>query len=157
MYGKSSPSTIVLGPPAGTAIVNDGAWHHIVLNLWFAPTIEQQCWVDGVKQWGDGGSAGNFNTNINGRFARSNDGFWDGYVGKIAEVAIWGGPSYGAYLTPDAIKSLSQGIDPRSCYLRDMHAYMPLRYDVKDLLTNVAGQPFTSGGSFVEDHPRIFR
>jgi len=155
IYGKSSPSNQVLGISDSTVTLNDGNWHHIALCFWFSTALPQALWIDGVNK-AQAFNGGNFSTSINGRIGRSNDGFWPGYVGQIAEVGIWGGPSVTGYLPDDAIRALAKGFRPPEVYTKDFKAYMPLVGDKRDLVA-LDGQPGITGGvTFVDHNLRLF-
>ena len=138
MYAKSNPSTVLWNIDSGVSI-NDGLWHHLGINIYFEAGFNQQLWIDGslvINQPFNG----NFVSSSQGRIGRSNDPSWAGFVGEVAELGIWGGPSSSIYFIAEQFQALAKGIRPPSVSLIDIKAYIPL---VKNAIDYIGrdGQP----------------
>lgn len=138
MYGKFSPSITLWSIDSGV-VVNDDQWHHIGINVYFEAGYNQQLWIDGnlvINQPFNG----NFASLVAGRVGRSNDPFWQGFVGEVAELGIWGGPFLTTYFVPEQFQALAKGIRPPSVSLIDIKSYIPL---VKNTIDYIGrdGQP----------------
>lgn len=154
MYGKDSPPSTLFNL-GGTTVVNDGVWHHLLVNMWFSTAHPQQLWLDGVLQDEDLNS-GNYNpVGAAGRIGAGNDSFWGLYSGDIGEVAMWGGPGRNEWFSPDKIAALAAGFPPASVSLYDFRGWMPMRDGLQDEVA-VSGQPTISGGTFFQDDYRHF-
>lgn len=150
-FGASTAFSI-----AGTKVVNDGLWHHVGVNLWFASGANRQnVYVDGVLDM-QGASAGVWGgTSQPLRVGKSNDPFWVGFIGDIAEFATWSGPGLLGTFNADQFKALSLGFRPPSVCLFETRCYMPLVANVNDLWGRDGNSTLT-GGSFVNHDLRIF-
>lgn len=120
LYGKNA-STQVFGTN-GSATVNDGKWHHVALVVDTSTTSNANiCYVDGVVDATMTASAGWSMSGQALRFGKSNDTFWSGYVGNIAEAAWWN-----VKLTAAEIAALAGGIIPARVRPGSLQLYAPM-------------------------------
>ena len=163
--GAFTPGKLCVTGKSGAAIafniasvtnVNDGNWHHIGINLWYSGLANgNQLFVDGAleAQADAGGFWGGATDPF--RLGKSNDTFWAGYVGELAEVAVWAGGGTSLRFTPEQFAALAKGYAPDAVWRGGsagaLHIYMPLDRTVQCKLSE-QGTPTVSGTS-VTDHP----
>ena len=147
------------GPPAmscnSTGSVNDGNWHHILLNFDGATSGAGQMYIDGVPD-GTNSLTGTWALNPSGSplaLFDNNDGYWPTFIGSLAEMV----EIYGRNFTAGEIAALAKGYSPRRVVKRDSAttalAIWPM---VRDMIT-IAGAPTgVVNTAQVDDHPRIY-
>jgi hypothetical protein len=132
-----------------TSNVNDGAWRHFYADFGYSNGDAGRLCVNGIQEAsGTNSNSVNANTHIPARLGKSNDTFWGGFVGSLAEVAFWQ-----VKLTDAEIAALAAGYRPIRVRPRNLQCYAPLIRETYEL-TNYGGSPVATGTS-VSDHPRV--
>jgi hypothetical protein len=160
VYGKQAVGGIQVFTLVSTTVINDGNWHHVGVQLWYAALANgNQLYIDGnLEAQVDAGATWGGATDPL-RLGRTNDTFWNGYIGELAEVGIWAGGLQSLRFTPDQFISLAKGYAPDKVWKGDpagagaLHVYLPLTRSVQCKVSE-QGTPTVSGTS-VSDHPRI--
>jgi hypothetical protein len=121
VYRKDNSTGNYTVGDTGSNIV-DGNWHAVLARIDRAAGGAIELTVDGVTNTGIGTNATNYNSNIPLRIGRSTDGFWSGFVGDLANFALWNGR-----LSDDEVAAFCKGMSPGQIRPSALRAWLPLR------------------------------
>jgi len=138
----------------GSISVNDGAWHHVALNIDYTAGGSVKSYVDGVLDISGTNSALSGGSSAVLRLGTSIDTFWTSYVGEIAEFGGWGttGDSAG-HLTADEVAGLAKGFRSYLFNADHLVMYAPLIRELQDVVGDYGA--LTVSGTSVTPHPRV--
>lgn len=148
VQGRNGAGTIRLNMTTATS-VNDGNWHHILIDRSYNDGEACRIYVDGVLDVSVNVSGGNwtFGASAAPYLGDSNVAAYASFVGDIAEVGIWD-----RRLTLAEIEALAKGAAPPQVALRVLDFYAPLVRESRELCIG----PATVTGTSIVDHPRVF-
>lgn len=134
-----------------STIINDGAWHSVMMNMSYQGPAGFELYIDGGVEVSSGGFgfASFGNPAFPYTIGRVSDVSFDGYVGEIADFAI-----YSDWLNANDARSLSLGLSPLKVRPDLLVEYMPLVRDIFDM-RDVNGAATLSGTTTVTPHPRV--